>query len=77
MARAANGALKVGNASGEAGRLHVPVDIKKALDQHLPNALFTVSLTEEGILYKLIPEPKDVPVADLPAWLQGAVAKKD
>lgn len=67
--RAAGGMLKIGDATGGAGRLHVPKTIKDAIESNLPNVHFTVELTEEGILYKPT-QAVEIPVEDLPDWLK-------
>lgn len=62
--------LKVSEAAGGSGKLHVPKDIKAVLDAHLPNVRFTVEITTDGLLYRPVKEIVTELPEDLPSWLQ-------
>lgn len=63
--------LKISDATGGAGKLHVPKEIKEVIDRHLPeNVRFTVEITNDGLLYRPVdPVVTEVP-EDLPDWLK-------
>ena len=64
--------LKISDATGGAGKLHVPKEIKTVIDGAFDGkvALFSVELTADGILYRPVePVEQSVP-ENLPDWLK-------
>lgn len=58
--------------NGDAGQLRVPKEVFEVLEANAKSVRYTVSVTDEGILFK--PHvPEVVSLGELPEWLKKAV----